>query len=34
MSLFNELENRGFIKQATHLEEIKKLVNDEKVVFI
>ncbi|EIA21720.1 Tyrosyl-tRNA synthetase, partial [Candidatus Arthromitus sp. SFB-1] len=33
MSLFNELENRGFIKQATHLEEIKKLVNDEKVVF-
>lgn len=33
MSLFNELENRGFIKQGTHLEEIKKLVNDEKVVF-
>lgn len=33
MSLFNELENRGFIKQATHLEEIKRFINDEKVVF-
>lgn len=33
MNLFEELENRGFIKQMTHEDEIKKIVNDDSVVF-
>lgn len=33
MNLFNELEKRGFIKQATHLEEIRNLINNEKIIF-
>lgn len=33
MSLFKELENRGFIKQMTHEEEIKKIIEEEKIVF-
>lgn len=33
MSLFGELESRGFIKQMTHEEEIKKFIDEDKVVF-
>ena len=33
MSLFNELKSRGFIKQATHEEEIEKLIDSDKFVF-
>lgn len=33
MSLFEELESRGFIKQMTHENEIKKNINEDKVVF-
>ena len=33
MSLFEELESRGFIKQMTHEYEIKKNINGDKVVF-
>ena len=33
MSLFEELESRGFIKQMTHEYEIKKNINEDKVVF-
>lgn len=33
MNLFNELENRGFIKQTTHMDEIRRIIDNEKVVF-
>lgn len=33
MSLFKELQERGFIKQMTHEEEIKKFIDDDKIVF-
>lgn len=33
MSLFGELESRGFIKQMTHEEEIKKIIDEDNVVF-
>lgn len=33
MSLFEELESRGFIKQMTHEDEIKKFINEDNVVF-
>ncbi len=33
MSLVKELESRGFIKQMTHEEEIKKMIEEEKIVF-
>ena len=33
MSLFGELESRGFIKQMTHEEEIKKIIDKDNVVF-
>lgn len=33
MNLFEELENRGFIKQMTHENEIKKIVNEDSAVF-
>lgn len=33
MSLFEELESRGFIKQMTHENEIKKNINEDKIVF-
>lgn len=33
MSLFKELENRGFIKQMTHEMEIKQLIEKDKIVF-
>ena len=33
MGLVKELESRGFIKQMTHEDEIKRLIEDEKIVF-
>lgn len=33
MSLFKELESRGFIKQMTHEEEIRNIIEEEKIVF-
>ncbi|MCK9478275.1 MAG: tyrosine--tRNA ligase [Firmicutes bacterium] len=33
MSVFNELEQRGLIAQMTHPEQIKKILDNEKVVF-
>lgn len=33
MSLFEELRNRGFIKQMTHEEEIRRIIEEEKIVF-
>lgn len=33
MTVFEELQRRGFIKQMTHEEEIKKLIENEKITF-
>ena len=33
MTVFEELQRRGLIAQATHLDEIEKLLNNEKVTF-
>ncbi len=33
MGLVKELESRGFIKQMTHEDEIKKLIENDKIVF-
>lgn len=33
LSLFNELKERGFIKQMTHEQEIKELIENKKIVF-
>lgn len=33
MRLFDELKSRGFIKQMTHEDDIKKILNEDKVVF-
>lgn len=33
MSLFKELQERGFIKQMTHEDEIKKFIDNDKIVF-
>lgn len=32
-NVFNELKERGFIKQMTHEDEIEKMLNEEKIVF-
>lgn len=33
MSVYNELEKRGFIAQSSHLDELKKALQDEKLCF-
>ena len=33
MSVFDELQRRGYIKQLTHEDEIKKALEEEKVTF-